>query len=167
MYKAMRWLAIVALLVTIAGAGLVLYALNTMTPEVLDVTIVRTPAAQAQDVFDGAMAQIAEGSFTGRVFADAEGLTAEECAFETYTVRVENKGLFPAEWIALDISPVSTESGADVLEMGDTGAYALASGAEGDIMATVLTTMPEGEAVRQIRVSGYVFGQKFDICAVP
>ncbi len=163
----MKWLAIVVLMVTIAGAGLVLYALNTMKPQVLDVTIVRTPASQAQDVFDQTMTQLAEGSFTGRVYGSADGLTAEDCAFETYTVRVENRGLFAAEWISLDIEPVNVEGGADILELGDTAAYALGPGQQGDIMATVLTTMPEGEAVRQIHVSGYVFGQKFDVYAVP
>lgn len=163
----MKWLAIVVLMATIAGAGLVLYALNTMTPEVVSVSVVRTSAADVSETLESVKTQVAEGSFTGRVYGDVSGLEAQDCAFETYTVRVKNNGIFPVEWIALSIQAVSTDDGADIAELGDTHAYVLAAGAEGDISATMLTTMPEGAAERQLHVSGYVFGQKFEVDAAP
>lgn len=162
MNKVMRGLAILVLLATVAGAGAVLYGMNTLTPQVEQVTVVRTPVSEAQEWFDGVMAQVEEGSFTGRQFGDVSELDAQDCAFETYTVRLVNRGFFPAEWVALDVQPASGESGADVLQLGDTGAHVLTAGSRGDISATVLTTLAQGQAQRQIKVTCYVFGQKIE-----
>ena len=56
MYKAMKVLAIAALIITIAGAGAVLYGVNTLEPVVEQTSVQITPAAQAQDIFDSALA---------------------------------------------------------------------------------------------------------------
>ena len=52
MRKALKIAAIAALLVTVAGAGVLLYAMNTLSPQVVQMSVLVTPAAQAQDVFD-------------------------------------------------------------------------------------------------------------------
>lgn len=158
----MKVLAIIVLLATVAGAGAVLYGINTLTPQVEQTALIRTPAEDAQEVFDSVMAQLEENSFTGRLYGEAAGLSAQDCAFETYTVRLVNRGFFPAEWVALTVQPVQTEEGADVLQLGDSGAYVLGAGARGDISATVLTTLPEGAAQRALQVTCYVFGQKIE-----
>ena len=76
MYKAMRVLAIAVLIVTIAGAGAVLYGINTLAPVVEQTSMLVTPAAQAQEIFDQAVAQVRDGTFTGHVFGDVSGLNA-------------------------------------------------------------------------------------------
>ena len=48
----MMFLLIGGLLLTIAGAGVVLYAVNTLTPVVVQSGVVATPAANAQEIFD-------------------------------------------------------------------------------------------------------------------
>lgn len=162
MSRVMKILAIVVLLVTVAGAGAVLYGLNTLTPQVEQVTVTQTPASETRDAFDSIVTRLAEGTFAGTVFADTDGLSAEECTFVTYTVRLNNRGFFPAEWITLDISMAQASDGehGDVLQIGDSGAYVLAAGSRGDISATLLTTLPDAQTPRSLLITCYVFGQK-------
>lgn len=159
MYKAMKVLAIAVLIVTIIGAGAVLYGINTLSPVVEQASVLTTPAAQAQDVFDSVVAQVGSGTFTGRVFEDVHGLSAQDCTFLTYTVRLANKGFFPAEWIALDVQPVS----GDVLQLDNYQANVLASGSQGDIAATILHTGDAANTQRAFTVSCYVFGKKITL----
>lgn len=159
MRKALKIVAIAALLVTVAGAGALLYAMNTFSPQVVQVGVTITPAADAREVFDETMAQLDAGAFSGRVYGSTDGLSAEACAFVTCTVRLSNRGLFPAEWITLDVVPLE----ADVLELPDAGAYVLASGSTGDISATVLTTSQQPGEGRTCRVTCYVFGREITL----
>ena len=158
MRRVLKIVAIAALLLTVAGAGALLYAMNTLAPQVVQMSVLVTPAAEAQAVFDETMAQLDAGAFAGKVYGSTEGLSAEGCSFVTCTVRLTNRGFFPAEWITLDIVPA--QSGGDVLELPDSGAYVLASGSTGDISATMLTTAQEPAANRACRVTCYVFGRE-------
>ena len=160
MGKAMKILAIAALLLTIAGAGVVLYAVNTLTPVVVQSGVVATPAANAQEIFDAVGAQLANETFTGRVFADAAGLQAQDCTFLTYTIRLENKGFFPAEWVSLDIHPIRSETAQDVYQMDNYSANVLGSRTQGDITATVLCQGDAAKTGRSYTVTCYVLGQK-------
>ena len=157
MGRVMKALAIIVLLVTIAGAGTLLYAVNNLSPAVVQQSVLVTPAQQAQEIFDAAADQLASETFTGRVFADASGLDAQNCAFVTYTVRLENKGFFPAEWVSLDIHPAGQ---ADVCQLDNYSANVLASRTQGDIAATVLTSSDAADAPRAYTITCYVFGQK-------
>ncbi|MBE5799003.1 MAG: hypothetical protein E7321_03530 [Clostridiales bacterium] len=159
MYKMMKVLAIVVLIVTIAGAGAVLYGINTLSPVVEQVSMAVTPAAQAQDIFDSALAQVSRGTFTGRVFAQPGTLNAQDCAFVTCTVRLANKGFFPAEWVSLDVQPVQ----GDVLQLDNVQANVLASGSRGDIAATILHTGDGAQTPRTYTINCYVFGRKITL----
>lgn len=162
MYKAMKALAIAALIATIAGAGGVLYALNTLAPQVEQVVVTATPAMQVQDTFDAIMQQIESGTFSGRVYADPSELSAEECAFMTYSVRLKNRGFFPAEWIALGFMPredVQNQT-KDYLQIDNYGANVLAGGSAGDISTTILTTIDPQNTVARLEGICYVFGQE-------
>ena len=79
----MRGLAIAALLVTVAGAGVVLYGLSTMEPAVALVSVTATPAQQAQETFDAVLGQLDDGTFGGAQYATADGLNAQDCTFLT------------------------------------------------------------------------------------
>ena len=160
MGRIMKVLAIAALLVTIAGAGALLYAVNNLSPVVVQTNAVLTPAQQAQDIFDVTAAQLANETFTGRVFGDTSGLDAADCTFVTYTVRLENKGFFPAEWVSLDIRPAQSESAQDVCQLDNYSANVLASRTQGDIAATVLVRGDAANAQRTYTVTCYVLGQK-------
>ena len=162
MFKAMKVLAIVVLVATIAGAGAVLYALNTMSPVVEQVTVTATPAEQVQDTFDSIVHSIQEGTFGGRVYADAAGLEAKDCTFMTYSVRLKNKGFFPAEWVSLAFVPREDVQNRtkDYLQVDNFGANVLAGGSVGDINTTILTTIDPANAVARIEGSCYVFGQE-------
>ena len=159
MYKAMRALAIAALVVTILGAGAVLYGIERLEPVVEQVSVLVTPAVEAQDSFDELQRQTADGTFTGRVFGDMMGLNAQDCTFMTVTVRLANKGFFPAEWISLQIQP---EAG-DVLQLDNNQANVLPSGSRGDIAATILHTGDAAGTRRAFSITCYVFGRRVTI----
>ena len=159
MYKAMKMLAIAALIVTILGAGAVLYGVNTFAPVVEWAQATATPARQAQEIFDSIAMQVENETFTGRVFGDTADLNAQDCTFLTYTVRLQNRGFFPAEWIALNVQPAE----GDVLQLDNVQANVLASGSEGDIAATILHAGDAEDTRRAFTVSCYVFGKKVTI----
>lgn len=158
MGRLMRVLAILVLLATIGGAGVVLYGLNTMQPQIEQVIVTKTPAVQAQTTFDMLMEQAALGTFTGTAYRDTAGLRAQDCTFMTYAVRLKNSGFFPAEWIHLKVEPKE----GDVLQLGDAGAYVLGAGARGDLTATILHEGDSADAQRTLKVTCYVFGQRIE-----
>lgn len=162
MYKVMKALAIIVLIVTIAGAGVVLYAVNSMAPAVEQTSVLATPAAQAQEIFDGALEQIENGTFTGRVFGLAGAPAAQESTFLTYTVRLKNRGFFPVEWISLQIAPQQDGDGAayDAFQLDNNGANVLPAGSAGDLSATILRVGDAQNTQRVYTVTGYVFGRK-------
>ena len=161
MSKAIRILAIVALVATIAGAGAVLYGINTLVPAAAQVTVNAVPAAQAQQTLEDALSQVAQGTFAGHVFAPADGMAAEGASFVTVSVRLKNRGFFPAEWIALSVIPREDAAAGtrDVLQLDNYGANVLAAGSQGDISATVLTTIAPEQPLT-LEVSCYVLGEK-------
>lgn len=159
MYKAMKVLAITALIITIAGAGAVLYGINTLEPVVEQTSVQITPAAQAQDIFDSVLAQVSSGTFTGRTFAQPGMLNSMDCTFVTYTVRLANKGFFPAEWVSLNVQPAE----GDVLQLDNVQANVLSRGSRGDISATVLHVGDASHTQRNYIVECYVFGRKITL----
>lgn len=98
----MKTLAILALVATIAGAGAVLYGINTLAPQVVQTAANVTEAQSVADTFDDMVTRLENGTFGGRIFGGTDDLRAEDCAFVTYTVRLQNKGFFPAEWISME-----------------------------------------------------------------
>ena len=151
----MKGLAIVALLVTVLGAGVVLYGLQTMTPQVEQAVVAATAATDAQDVFDDALRRIENRTFTGRVIADAGDLSAQEAEFVTYTVRLRNRGFFPAEWITLTVVPGDD----DILQLPDESAHVLTAGSRGDLSATILRAGGAGDTARELELVCYVLGR--------
>ena len=152
----MKGLAIAALLVTVAGALVVLYGLQTMTPQVEQAVAVATAATQAQDVFDDALGRIENRTFTGRVIADASNLSAQDATFVTYTVRLANRGFFPAEWITLTVTPKE----GDVLQLPDESAHVLGARSRGDLSATILHAGDAQDTARELQIVCYVLGQR-------
>ena len=124
-----------------------------------------TEAQSVADTFDDMVTRLENGTFGGRIFGGTDDLRAEDCAFVTYTVRLQNKGFFPAEWISMEL--VEPKDG-DVLALPDDSRHALAAGSVGDMQLTVLRRTDEEEqadTARTLRVTCYVFGRKivFDV----
>ena len=156
MRKGLTILAIIMLAVTVVAAGVMLYGIRTMTPQIVSVTSTVTAAAQEAATFDAVRAQVDDGLFGGKVFAQ-EGISdAEACSFVTYTVRLENKGFFPVEWLSLDVTPLE----GDILQLENASANVLLSGTQGDVHVTMLTTLEPAQRERTITLECYVFGRK-------
>lgn len=160
MRKALTYLAIAALVVTIIAAGAVLYGIRTMTPQAVSITATVTPAAQEAETLDALRAQIADGLFAGRVFQEGTLLDAQDCAFVTYTVRLKNSGFFPAEWISLEVAPLTDGEQGDWIQLENAGANVLYAGAQGDLHVTILTTLDPAQRERTIEMTCYTFGRK-------
>ena len=157
MGRCMKILAIFALVATIAGAGAVLYGINTLRPQVVQTAASETRAQDAADTFAALVSQPENNTFGGKIFGGTGDLRAEECAFVTYTVRLKNRGFFPAEWISMEL-----------LEPAESDVLALPAGSMGDMQLTVLRrTDAQTGAARVLRVTCYVFGRKivFDVAA--
>ena len=103
MGRCMKILAILALVATIAGAGAVLYGINTLRPQVVQTAASETRAQDAADTFAALVSQLENNTFGGKIFGGTGDLRAEECTFVTYTVRLKNRGFFPAEWISMEL----------------------------------------------------------------
>lgn len=101
-----------------------------------------TEAQSVADTFDDMVTRLENGTFGGRIFGGTDDLRAEDCAFVTYTVRMQNKGFFPAEWISMEL--VEPKDG-DVLALPDDSRHALAAGSVGDMQLTVLRRTDEEE----------------------
>ena len=164
MNRFLKVLAIAVLLVTVAAAGAVLYGMTMFEPRVESVSVVVTPAEEAQDVFDAAVSQVRLGTFAGRQFTAADELAISDCAFLTYTVRLRNRGFFPAEWIMLEVEPQQSADGSarDVLQLADERAHVLGANSQGDLSATILRTGDAGDTARTLRIVCYVFGRKVE-----
>lgn len=160
MNRILKALAIIMLVLTVAGAGAVLYGIRTLSPKVVSVVPVVTPAVKAQEMFDAIMGECADGLFAGKVYGETDGLSAEECSFVTYSVRLKNEGFFPAEWIALNVSALAMDAGRDVLVLDNGGANVLPAGETGDLAVTLLTTIAEPQPPRTVEITCYVFGRK-------
>lgn len=160
MRKGLTILTIAALVVTILAASAVLYGIRTMVPQVMSITTTVTPAAQEAEIFDAVCAQIDDGLFAGRVFEEGALPDAQDCAFVTYTLRLKNSGFFPAEWISLEVTPLTEDEQGDWLQLENAGANVLYAGAQGDLHVTILTTLDPAQQERTIEVTCYTFGRK-------
>ena len=76
----MKTLAILALVATIAGAGAVLYGINTLAPQVVQTAANVTEAQSVADAFDDMVTRLENGTFGGRIFGGTDDLRAEDCS---------------------------------------------------------------------------------------
>mgnify|MGYP000256023445 CR=1 FL=1 len=64
----MKILAILALVATIAGAGAVLYGINTLRPQVVQTAASEMRAQDAADTFAALVSQLENNTFGGKIF---------------------------------------------------------------------------------------------------
>lgn len=114
-----------------------------------------TPATDATATYNSIVDQLAGGTFLGNAFYEAEMTGAENFQFLTITVRMQNRGLFPMDWIAIEITP----NAADVAQLAPERTPSLAANSRGDFSTTILTRAG-ADTNRKITVTYYVLGQK-------
>lgn len=113
-----------------------------------------TEATDAQGTFAEVQGQLANGSFLGRKYYEVDLLMPESFSFLTLTVRMENRGLFPMDWVQIEIAP----NVADVLQLPLERTPTLAAGSAADFSTTIL--MRHGaETSRKVTVTYYVLGR--------
>ena len=154
----LKILAILALIVTIAAAGAVLYALETRFPEVQVVYAKHEPAEDNRDHFDVFAAALAESTYGGRIFTEETVLDEKECNFLQCTLRLTNRCLFPMEWIQVELEPGE----ADILESRDENAHVLGAGASGDMSLEFLTGCNTFPVERTVKVIYYLIGRPME-----
>lgn len=112
-----------------------------------------TPATEALGTYESIRDNLANGSFYGEIFYETDLIMAESFEFLTISVRMANRGLFPMEWIRIEVTP----DVADVVQLPADRTPSLASNSRADFSATVLTRAG-ANTNRKITVTYYVLG---------
>ena len=79
----MKILAILALVATIAGAGAVLYGVNTLRPQVVQTAADETRAQDAVDTFDDMVMRLETTRLAENLWRDGRSARGRICAFVT------------------------------------------------------------------------------------
>ena len=141
------------MVLVLAAAGVLGYALFNTNLRVVGKSLEILPAAQRTAEFDALKTAVQRQSLLGTVLKSGEIGAAEDYSYYIYTLRLENKGLVPAEMVEMQISPIAS----DALFYCDTKETIIPAGETRDVWCVLLT---EGtpHAVRDIFVTYYLWG---------
>lgn len=115
-------------------------------------------AGAQSEAFESIKQQVRDKTFTGTLFQEQELGNAEDYAFITYTLRLNNQCLVPINMIEVRIVPGSD----DVLQLSDLQVHSLNAKSQGEVTATILTRK-DSHAIRELVVTYYVWGVSFTI----
>lgn len=154
----MRFLACLMLVVVLAVGAFFGYCYYGAQMQVVGVGAVKTPAGDMIDAFSAMREQLSLDAFYGETFRQVEFEAPERYAFVTFNVRMKNMGIFPMEWVRIEVQP----NAADILQLAPEGdAPTLARLSMGEYAATILT-LAEAGTDHTFTLSYYVLGQKFE-----
>ena len=152
----MRTITGILLIVVLAVGAFFGYCWYGAQMQIVGAGTAVTPAQNAAETFASLRWQLSEGSFCGDVLRQAELGDASAYSFVTVNVRMKNIGLFPMEWVRIEVKPVA----ADILQLAPEGdPPTLARMSLGEYAATFLTQGDGG--ARTYEISYYVLGRKF------
>ena len=154
--RVFTWILLIITVLALAVFGYGYYGLRVQTGEM---SAVVTPAANALEQFEALRAQMDNESLTGRVYRKEALGNPEDYVFVTYTVRVKNVGLIPAEWIELVITPGES----DILEVDIADAQVLGAMREGDLKTVILQKGDGSDTARAAQVQYYAFGSPYAV----
>ncbi len=117
-----------------------------------------TAASANMPLYEEIATQIAKDAFIGTRFKTEPLTNAEDYAFITYTLRLNNQCLVPVDMVEVQVVP----NAKDVLQIGDLTVRSLDAKTQGDITATILTAK-DSHAIRELIVTYYVWGVSFSI----
>ena len=153
--KVAAWIMVVLLLLGVAGV-IYLYATSQITVEGLGAQAYEAQSQQAY--FDDLKQRMESGTVLGTVFQNTPLGESSQYAFFTYTVRLRNDCMVPADMVEVQIVPTDK----DILQLGDTSPKSLSRRSRGDITATILTTR-DSDPMREIIITYYIWGKPFSI----
>ena len=151
--KAFAVILVVLVLVAVAAVGVLYFSAKI---EVRFVSCIATDGITQVEFFDDLKEKVESSAFDGTRFSDVPLLTADQYQFLTYTVRLDNHAFLPAQTIEIRITPME----GDLLQLGDTNCYDLASGKHTELSATILTSR-NMHSVREATISYYCWGIPF------
>lgn len=154
----MRGIAIGLLVVTLLVAAFLGYCYVGTQMQIAQVTVRRTPAEEVPGTYEGIVQQVENESFLGKLYRETIFTGAEGYAFISLTLRMQNRGLFPMDWIQVDVLPGAT----DVLQLAQERTPSLAGNTTADYSVTVLARADAG-ASHQMRISYYVLGKPYTL----
>lgn len=154
----MRFLTCLLLAATLLVGAFFGYGWYGAQMQVVGAGAVKTPAEDAQGAFSELREQLSLDAFYGHPFRQITFEGPENYAFVTLTVRMKNVGLFPMEWISIEVSP----DAADIAQLAPEGdAPTLGRLSLGEYTATVLT-LKDADTSRTFTVRYYVLGRLFE-----
>lgn len=154
----MRVLAIIMLVITLLAGAFLGYCTWGAQMQIQGVSVTMTPATDALGTYNDIVHQLENGSFYGTKYREVEYVMPDSFAFLTLTVRMQNRGLLPMEWIRIEVAP----DAADAVQLPESRTPTLAGSTRSDFSATVLTRTGASEA-RALTITYYVLGQKFTV----
>ena len=154
----MRVFACILLLLTLLAAAFWGYCYHGAQMVIEGVAVSLSPAVDAMGTYNQVKTQVSQGTFLGRMYREANFLMPERYTFLTLTVRMSNRGLFPQDWIRIEVAP----DPADIALLFNERTPSLSGMSRGDFHATLL--MDTGASTsRALSVKYYVLGQPFTV----
>lgn len=155
----MRIVATIVLVITLCVLSYFGYCYYGAQMEIIEVSSLLTPAVNAPDAFAELTHELENESFLGRKFQSEPSISApEEYAFLTLTVRLQNKGLLPQDYIEI---AVQGKMG-DVVQLRAERTPTLSARTRADFSATLLVPA-DSEPARGLRVTYYVLGRPCEV----
>ncbi len=154
----MRVFTCILLLVTLLVGAFLGYCYYGTQMKIVGVAASVTPANEALGTYNEVRQQVSDGVFLGTKYRLDEFAAAEDYEFLTLTVRMENAGFLPMDWVRIEVAPGAS----DVLQLAATRTPSLAGNTRSDFSTTLLTRTGGGTA-RKITVSYYVLGRAFSV----
>lgn len=152
----MRVIAGILVVLTLLVGAFFGYCYYGAQMEIIGVTTMVTPATEALGTYSQTWAQIQEGSFLGNSWRQADTSAPEAYEFLTLSVRMRNRGLFPMDWLVIEVTPQA----ADILQLPAERTPTLSARTTADFSTTLLTEAGGGTA-RTVTVTYYVLGSPF------
>lgn len=154
----MRVIACILIVITLLVGAFFGYCYYGTKMEIVGVAAVITPAKDALGTYNQMLDQLSEGSFLGVQYAEADFIMPDSYAFLTLNVRMRNHGIFPQEWIQIEVKPDAS----DILQLPADRTPSLATRTTADFGATLLTRTG-ADTARRITITYYVLGSPYSV----
>ncbi|MCL1963650.1 MAG: hypothetical protein FWF69_01130 [Firmicutes bacterium] len=154
----MRVFTCILLLVTLLAAAFLGYCYVNARMVIEGVSASQVAAADALGTYNQVKNQIAQGTFLGTVYRDANYVMPEGYTFLTLTVRMANHGILPQDWIRIELTP----DAADIALLYNERTPTLAGMSRADFYATLLTHTG-AHTSRTVKITYYVLGMPFSV----
>ncbi|MEG0766563.1 MAG: hypothetical protein RR482_02505 [Clostridia bacterium] len=154
----MKYIAWALVIVVVLVGAVMGYAYAGAHLQYEGVRVEVMPAQEQRTLYDTTRNAISLDSFTGVQFQKSDLLMPESYQWMTYTVRLSNKGVLPAEWLRIEVRPDAS----DVLQLGEERGFTLAAGGKGDLRGTMLTRVGAKQA-RMLHITYYVMGRAYSL----